>query len=187
MLEIEEATHGSGEHVAAVSVPELHEDVPDTVYPELHEGWHVDPLPREIVHVPTPPFVGGAEASHGFAEHVAAVSVPELHEDVPDTVYPELHEGWHVDPLPREIVHVPTPPFVGGAEASHGFAEHVAAVANSERTTRNIREVDEDLCRGRGQERPIFFSTNRSPILDLKYLCRANIGSNTPMRPHDRH
>jgi hypothetical protein len=37
------------------------------------------------------------------------------------------------------------------------------------------------------QERPIFFSTNRALILDLKYLCRGDIGSNTPMRPHDRH
>ena len=27
------------------------------------------------------------------AVHVAAVSVPRLHEDVPDTVYPELHVG----------------------------------------------------------------------------------------------
>jgi len=81
-------------------------------------------------------------------------------------------------------------------EAVQALAEHVAAVANSERTTRNIREVDEDervrertriFAEEGGQERPIFFSTNRSPILDLKYLCRANIGSNTPMRPHDRH
>ncbi len=38
-------------------------------------------------------FVGAAEASHGCAEHVAAVSVPALHDDVPDTVYPELHVG----------------------------------------------------------------------------------------------
>ena len=116
-------------HVAAVSVPSLHEDVPDTVYPELHVGWHVNPLPREFVQSPASPFVGGAEASHGFTEHVAAVSVPALHEDVPDTVYPELHVGWHVDPLARELEQSPTPPFVMAAEASHGFAEHVAAVS----------------------------------------------------------
>ena len=87
-------------------------------------------------------------------------------------------------------------PLVMAPDASQEFAEHVAAVANSERTTRNIREVDEDervrertriFAEEGGQERPIFFSTNRSPILDLKYLCRANKGSNTPMRPHDRH
>jgi hypothetical protein len=113
-----EASHGFTEHVAAVSVPALHEDVPDTVYPELHVGWHVDPLARELEQSPAPPFAGAEDASHGFAEQVAAVTVPALHEDVPDTVYPELHAGWHVDPLPKELVHVPTPPFVGAVEAS---------------------------------------------------------------------
>ena len=122
LLEVEEAVHAFAEHVAAVSVPALHEDVSDTVYPALHVGWHVDPLSSELVHVPTPPFVGAVDVSQGFAEHVAAVSVPRLHEDVPDTVYPALHVGWHVDPLPRELVQPPTPPFVGGAEASHGGA-----------------------------------------------------------------
>ena len=63
--------------------------------------------------------MGAADASHGFAEHVAAVSVPALQDDVPDTVYPELHVGWHVDPLAREPVQSPTPPFVGAADASH--------------------------------------------------------------------
>ena len=217
--------HEFAEHVAAVNVPALHEDIPDTVYPKLHVGWHVDPLaiecttavtptPRlpltasssqsallnilalaadqntassvnayalmtsfgsttlvtakanrhapspavrslsgssatsvtatevsgrpsayatasrttfrrkipaaksalkfeasypcrittgaqlhvglqmsDLVQSPAPPFVGAADASHGFAEHVAAVSIPALHEDVPDTVYPELHVG----------------------------------------------------------------------------------------------
>ena len=72
--------------VAAVSVPALHELVTDTVYPALHVGWHVDPLARELVQSPTPPFVGAADASQAFAEHVAAVSVPALHELVPETV-----------------------------------------------------------------------------------------------------
>ena len=67
--------------------------------------------------LPSLPEVG--EAVHGFAEQVAAVRVPSLHEDVPDTVYPELHVGWHVDPLARELVQSPTPPFEGGADASH--------------------------------------------------------------------
>ena len=115
--------------VAAVSVPALHELVPDTVYPALHVGWHVDPLARELVQSPTPPFVGAADASHGLGPHVAAVSDPRLHELVPDTVYPALHVGWHVEPLARELVQSPTPPFVGAADASHGFAEHVAAVS----------------------------------------------------------
>ena len=93
LLEIEEVVHEFAEHVAAVSVPALHEDVPDTVYPKLHVGWHVDPLAIELVHVPTPPFVGAVDVSQGFAEHVAAVSVPRLHEAVPETVYPLLHVG----------------------------------------------------------------------------------------------
>ena len=111
--------HGFAEQVAAVSVPALQDVVPDTVYPELHVGWHVEPLAREVVQSPTPPFEAGADASHGFAEHIAAVSVPVLHDDVPDTVYPELHVGWHVEPLAKELGQSPTPPFVGGADASH--------------------------------------------------------------------
>ena len=71
---------------------------------------------------PTPPFVGAVDASHGFAEHVAAVNVPKEQELVPDTVYPELHVGWHVEPLARELVQSPGPPFVGAADASHGLA-----------------------------------------------------------------
>ena len=73
--------------------PKEHELVPDTVYPELHVGWHVDPLASELVQSPAPPFAGAADASHAFAEHVAAVSTPKEHELVPDIVYPELHVG----------------------------------------------------------------------------------------------
>jgi hypothetical protein len=107
------------EQVAEVSVPALQDDVPDTVYPELHVGWQVDPLAREFVQSPAPPLVGAAEASHGFAEQVAEVSVPALQDDVPDTVYPELHVGWQVDPLAREFEQSPAPPFEGAPEASH--------------------------------------------------------------------
>ena len=52
--------------------------------------------------------------------HVAAVSDPSVHEDSPDTVYPELHVGWHVEPLAMELVHVPELPFVGAVDASQG-------------------------------------------------------------------
>jgi hypothetical protein len=114
-----EASQGFAAHVAVVSVPALQDDVPDTVYPELHVGWQVDPLAREFVQSPTPPLVGAAEASHGFAEQVAEVSVPALQDDVPDTVYPELHVGWQVDPLAREFEQSPAPPFEGAPEASH--------------------------------------------------------------------
>ena len=49
------------------------------------------PLARELVQSPAPPYLGATEASQTFAEQVAAVSVPALHELVPDTVYPALH------------------------------------------------------------------------------------------------
>ena len=78
---------------AAVKVPAMHELVPVTEYPSSHVGWHEDPLANELVQLPTAPFVGAVDASHGFAEHVAAVNVPKEHELVPDTVYPELHVG----------------------------------------------------------------------------------------------
>ena len=123
MLESLEAVHGFAEQVAAVSVPALHDDVPDTVYPELHVGWHCDPLNNELVQSPTPPFVGAAEASHGFAVHVAVINVPKEQELAPDTVYPELHVGWHVDPLASELVQSPTPPFAGAVDASHGESD----------------------------------------------------------------
>ena len=51
------------------------------------------PLARELVQSPAPPYAGATEASQTFAEQVAAVSVPALHELVPDTVYPALHVG----------------------------------------------------------------------------------------------
>ena len=62
--------------------------------------------------------VESEEAVHEFAEHVAAVNVPKEHELVPDTIYPELHVGWHVDPLASELVQSPTAPFMGAVDAS---------------------------------------------------------------------
>ena len=95
----EEMLQGAGSHVAVVKVPRLQELRPDTMYPLSQVGWHVEPLARELVQSPAAPFAGAADALHGFAEHVAAVNVPKEQDDVPDTVYPELHVGWHVDPL----------------------------------------------------------------------------------------
>ena len=92
-LASDEATHGSGGHVAAVSVPRLHEDVPDTVYPALHVGWHDEPIPRELVQPPTPPFDGGAEASHGGGDGIRyhALGGPPV-DDVPsERVYDANH------------------------------------------------------------------------------------------------
>ena len=53
--------------------------------------------------------------------HVAAVRVPAVQELVPETVYPESHVGWHVDPLARELVQLPTAPFVGAVDASQDW------------------------------------------------------------------
>ena len=61
-----------------------------------------------------------ASASRGAATHVAAVSVPALHDESPLAAYPSSHTGWHVDPLRRELGQLPTPPFWGGVEASQG-------------------------------------------------------------------
>ena len=65
--------------------------------------------------------VAGTGGGEGETAHVAAVSVPtEEQELVPETVYPDSHVGWHIKPLARELVQLPTPPFVGAVDASHG-------------------------------------------------------------------
>jgi hypothetical protein len=84
----------------------------------LHVGWHVEPDASEFVQVPAAPFAGATDASHEFGLHIAAVSVPEEHELGPDTVKPVLHVGWHVEPSGTEAVQSPTPPPLGGADAS---------------------------------------------------------------------
>ena len=55
----------------------------------------------------------------GVTVQFAAVSTLSMHDVAPDTVYPELHVGWHVEPLARELVQLPAPPFVGAAGTSH--------------------------------------------------------------------
>ena len=50
--------------------------------------------------------------------HVAAVRVPAVQELVPETVCPELHVGWHVDPLANELMQSPKPPFAGAVDTS---------------------------------------------------------------------
>jgi hypothetical protein len=114
--------HKVAVQVAAASVPAVHEDVPETVYPEAHVGAQVDPDASVLVQVPTAPLVGAPDASHGLAAQVAAASVPVVHEDVPETVYPEAHVGWQVDPDASVLVQVPTAPLVGALGATHGHA-----------------------------------------------------------------
>ena len=74
----------------------------------------VESSTRSAAGVPDPPAAG----DEGDAAHVAAVKVPAVHELVPETVYPESHVGWQVDPLAKELVHVPTTPLVGAVDAS---------------------------------------------------------------------
>ena len=73
-------------HVAAVAVPTVQEVVPEIVKPESQVGWHLDPLARVLVQLPTAPLVGATDASHEFASHVAAVVIPAVQEVVPETV-----------------------------------------------------------------------------------------------------
>ena len=73
-------------HVVGVSLSLVHEDVSFTVWPVLYVGWHVDPEAKVPVRSPTPPLVGAALAPQLIAWHVAGVSVPVVHEDVPLTV-----------------------------------------------------------------------------------------------------
>jgi hypothetical protein len=81
-----DASHGSGLHIAAVNFPAEQLDVPDTVYPSLHVGWHVNPDARLDVQLALFPFAGGADASHGSGWHVAARNSPAKQLDGPDTV-----------------------------------------------------------------------------------------------------
>jgi hypothetical protein len=88
-----DASHDFGMHVAAVNSPAKQLDGPDTVYPALQVGWHVDPDTRLFVQLPLSPFVGAVDASHGSGLHDAAVNVPAEQFDVPDTLYPTSHFG----------------------------------------------------------------------------------------------
>jgi len=119
-----DASHGLGLHVAAVNLPAVQLDVPETVYQSSHVGWHVDPDARFDVQLPLSPLVGSADASHGLGLHFAAVKVPAVQLDVPETVYPLIHVGWHVDPDSRRLLQSPAFPLLGLAEASHGGSTH---------------------------------------------------------------
>ena len=79
------------------------------------------------VQSPTPP-CALIHASHGFAEHVAALIPPALI-DLPDAVYPASHRGSHDEPDASSDLQSPLLPCAGATEASQGFADHVAAVS----------------------------------------------------------
>ena len=65
----------SASQVAAVKVPVLQLDVPDTVYPASQVGWHVEPLASMAVHVPAAPLVGAAEASQAAKAYIVSISM----------------------------------------------------------------------------------------------------------------
>jgi hypothetical protein len=90
------------------------------VYPLLQEGVHELPLRRVDEHPPQPPSAGVVTV-HGLGLHSKlSLKVPYEHALLPDAVYPLLHVGVHEAPLSKLDVHVPAPPFVGAAAASHG-------------------------------------------------------------------
>ena len=63
---------------AAVSTLSVHDVAPDTVYPELHVGWHVEPLGRVSVQLPAAPLAGGTAASHALSLRTHAAGGPWL-------------------------------------------------------------------------------------------------------------
>jgi len=63
-------------HVAFFSTPLLQEVTPCSMKLSSHVGVQVAPSAREDVHVPTPPFSGGNEASH-VEEMQVPLLVPE--------------------------------------------------------------------------------------------------------------
>ena len=54
---------------------------------------HIEPEASSFVQLPTPPFVGAMDASHGSGLHVAGVKTPKEHDASPLTVYPLSHVG----------------------------------------------------------------------------------------------
>jgi len=71
--------------VAAVSVPKLQLEVPDTVWPVSHSGWHVEPDGNTSGQSPDVPKAGAVSApAHGAAWQVAAVNVPAWQSVTPE-------------------------------------------------------------------------------------------------------
>jgi len=127
-----EASQGFGEHAAAVSVPKLQLEVPDTVYPSLHSGWHVEPEASDAGQSPDVPSAGAVSApAHGAAWQVAAVNVPAWQSVTPDAVYPWLQVGWQVEPdCSIDATQSPAAPLTGATFAPvQEFALHVAAMS----------------------------------------------------------
>jgi hypothetical protein len=78
--------------------------------------------------VPTPPFAGGADASHEFGIQVADEKTPLLQKEVPLNVYPRLHVGTHVAPSASLALQFPTAAFAGGVLPSQPTETQLAGV-----------------------------------------------------------
>jgi hypothetical protein len=87
-----ESADWSALHTAvSVSMPAVHDLVPDRLYPMLHVGVHVAPLARELVQSPAPPFAGAADASQKGAGTITLISMLEDEIEL-KTVTPETSE-----------------------------------------------------------------------------------------------
>ena len=94
----------------------------------MQVGVQDAPLARVEVQLFSVPLAMAPDASHGSALHVALVSTRSKHDDVPETVYPASHSGWHEDPLASVSVQVPTAPLTMRTLASHAFSLRTQAV-----------------------------------------------------------
>ena len=111
-----------GVQVEGVNTPPAeHEWTPVERNPLSQTGWQVLPGANEAVQSPTPPLVGAMEASLHLVQVEGVNTAPNAaHEDTPEEVNPSAQRGWQLLPGANEAVQVPTPPLVGGVEASHG-------------------------------------------------------------------
>ena len=105
---------------------------------------HVDPLAREFVQSPIPPFVGGADASHGSGSHV--VSAPA--ESSPAAFVEPVGQATHAfdttrwfEPHPQAVLtpaigsspaalNVPAAHDVHDPEDTYSFVAHVQNVSD---------------------------------------------------------
>lgn len=100
------------------------------MYPLPHVGWQIVPLVRELVHVPTAPFSGGADASQGPPEvsrqSIMESTPPRTQVRGPDGLKPLEQVGWQESPICNEPLQSPTAPFSGATEASHVDGSHAS-------------------------------------------------------------
>ena len=110
-----------GLHIEYVISPFKHVDFPGIVYPLGQVCVHDLPLARLsrlCLQVPGSlifPVVALSETRCGLGVqllglHVDGVKTPKEHDVFPESLYPGLHAGVHVEPLASSDVQSPTPP-----------------------------------------------------------------------------